>query len=229
MAIIKKYPAEVIEVNNNFDGIYTVTFKSLKGKFKFNPGQFLHLALEEYDPSKPWPESRCFSMQSSPEREFVKITYSVKGLFTSRMSKILSPGINLTLKMPYGNLFSQDHSKENSIFISGGTGITPFLSLFTDNKFTEYKDPVLYAGFRSENLNLFREELKKAKLINPSFKIVNLFEDISGIIDIEKIYTDIGNKSTYFISGPPIMIKSFKEYLVAQKLNEAQILFDDWG
>ena len=66
MAIVKKYLAEVVHIENKVEGTYTVEFKSLSGPFKYLSGQFLHLALDEYDPSSGWPESRCFSMQSSP-------------------------------------------------------------------------------------------------------------------------------------------------------------------
>ena len=70
MAIIKKYPAIVEDIRHLLPDIYTATFSSDK-RFKYKPGQFLHLALDEYDPSQAWPESRCFSMQSSPDDELV--------------------------------------------------------------------------------------------------------------------------------------------------------------
>ena len=82
----------------------------------------MHLALDEYDPSSGWPESRCYSMQTSPVNEFIKITFSVKGKFTTRMADELKQGKIIDLKLPYGDFFQQDHSKENVVFIAGGTG-----------------------------------------------------------------------------------------------------------
>ena len=228
MAIVKKYPAEVVSVINSIDGIYTVEFRSLDKPFKFDPGQFMHLALEAYDPTGQWPDSRCFSMQSSPADEFIKITFAVKGSFTKRMETYLQPNAEVTLKLPYGDLFTQPHSKSNNVFIAGGTGITPFLSLFTHTSFGLYDKPLLFAGFRNQQMNLYAKELSKAKEINPSLEWQAVYEDTDGRLNIEDILNQCGAESTFFISGPPIMIKSFKEFLLHTGVNQNNVLTDDW-
>lgn len=68
--LAKKYKSEVISILNPFKGIYTLEFRSFGSKYKYHPGQFLHIAIdEEYDGTGQWPESRCFSMQSNPDEE----------------------------------------------------------------------------------------------------------------------------------------------------------------
>ena len=130
--LAKKYKSIVVSILNPFSGIYTVEFASERGNYKYLPGQFLHIALDEdYDGSSQWPDSRCFSMQSNPIEETIKITYAVKGVFTHQMEQQLMVGSEVWLKLPYGDLFTQPHNKTNTVFIAGGTGITPFLSLFT--------------------------------------------------------------------------------------------------
>ena len=229
MAIVKKYLAEVIHIENQIEGIYTIELKSLNGPFKYYPGQFLHLALDKYDPSSVWPDSRCFSMQTSPCEENIRITYAVKGVFTNRMYKEIKPGTNVTLKLPYGEMFIQEHSKDNTVFIAGGTGITPFLSLFTYHAFAEYRSPILYAGFRNKEMNLYYSELGKAFEINPEFKINILYQEKDGILDIQKIYEKEKNNHSYFISGPPSMICNFKTYLIKQEIPEDKIKTDEWN
>lgn len=187
MSQVKKYKAEVISVVNQVDNIYTAEFKSNSGKFKYLPGQFLHLALDEYDPSFGWPESRCFSMQSSPVNELIKITFSVKGSFTARMAEELKNGKIVDLKLPYGDLFQQEHSKNNVVFIAGGTGITPFLSEFNDPSFAEYINPKLYLGFRKQTYNIYKNDLILAKEINPALSIKTKYQDTDGILDIDSI------------------------------------------
>lgn len=221
----KKYKSTVITVLNPFDGIYTVEFKANKGKFKYLPGQFLHLALDaEYDGAGQWPESRCFSMQSSPEEENIRITYAVKGNFTRLMEKYLQVGMEVWLKLPYGDLFQQNHSKDKTVFIAGGTGVTPFLSLFTHASFKEYKSPCVYLGFRSMEFNIYGDELKS--LPNGSLSV--FYQDTDGILDIDKIFKENGVTANYFISGPPTMIKSFKYYLFEKGVEKCNVLTDDW-
>ena len=228
MPNVKKYSAEVVSIENPIKEIFTVQLKSLGGFFKYTPGQFLHLALDEYDPSAGWPESRCFSMQSTTKDELIKITYTVRGRFTKKMASELRIGSVVALKLPYGDLFTQQHSKEYTVFIAGGTGITPFLSLFSDPCFAVYKCPSLFAGFRNKKFNLYHNELANAKLINPGLIINCIYQDEQGILDISKILNQSNCKSTFFISGPPEMIKNFKDYLIKQGIKENQIKADDW-
>ena len=53
-------------------------------------------------------------------------------------------------------------------------------------------------------------------------------QDEEGIIDIEQIHNENGATSNYFISGPPIMIKSFEQSLLANGVPPTGILADDW-
>lgn len=228
MAIVKKYQARVVKIQNTIEGVYTVDFESLGKPFKYDAGQFLHLAIDEFDPASQWPDSRCFSMQSSPEEKILRITYAAKGQFTYRMKQKLTVGSEVALKLPYGDLFSQEHNKTNTVFIAGGTGITPFLSLFTDTSFAMYENPVLYAGFRNETMNLYLNEIDLALTINKSLKVNYIYENIDGILNIERILKENKKNSYFFISGPPVMIKSFKQYLFHNGIPECNVLTDDW-
>ncbi len=225
--LAKKYLSEIVSIINPFEGIYTLEFKSLNGKFKYHPGQFLHVALDEdYDGTSQWPESRCFSMQSNPHEETIRITYSVKGAFTQQMEKTLKTGSEVWLKLPYGDLFTQPHDKTNTVFIAGGTGITPFLSLFTHESFNEYINPKIYLGFRTKEFNIYQTELDRS--CNSS-KFVKLFyEDKEGILDIQSIASENSTESNYFISGPPAMIKTFKQTLISKGVQAINVLTDDW-
>ena len=119
--LAKKYRSKVKSIINPFSGIYTLEFESLDRAYKYSPGQFLHLAIDsDYDGSSQWPDSRCFSMQSNPNEETIRITYSVKGDFTKQMEQNLKVGSEVWLKLPYGDLFTQPHNKINTVFIAGG-------------------------------------------------------------------------------------------------------------
>lgn len=223
----KKYRSTIVSISNPFTGIYTLEFKPLVGRYKYLPGQFLHIALDEdYDGSDQWPESRCFSMQSNPNEGIIKITYAVKGEFTRQMEQNLEVGSEVWLKLPYGDLFTQPHNKINTVFISGGTGITPFLSLFTHESFNEYINPHIYLGFRSKDYNIYQEELDRS--YNSSISVKTIYENIDGLIDIHSIFDENGINCDYFISGPPAMIKTFKQVLINREIPANRVLTDDW-
>lgn len=223
--IVKKYRSAITSVENPLKDIFTLEMQSLTGPFRYAPGQFLHIALDtEYDGAGQWPESRCFSMQSSPEEDNIRITYAVKGRFTKMMEQQLKAGSEVWLKLPYGDLFTRQHNKAGTVFIAGGTGITPFLSLFNHASFKEYADPHIYLGFRSEELNIYDRELKSVKPYVPEIS----YENIDGPLDIRGIFSENGNTRDYFISGPPAMIKSFKNQLVSMGVPPGQVHSDDW-
>lgn len=225
--LAKKYLSEVVSITNPFKGIYTVEFKSLERPYKYAPGQFLHVAIdEEYDGIGQWPESRCFSMQSDPAEDVIRITYAVKGNFTQEMEKSLKVGREVWLKLPFGELFTQLHNKTNTVFIAGGTGVTPFLSLFTNDSFREYLNPKIYLGYKNEDYYIYQNEFAAIK--NDNAQITIFFENKDGIIDIAKIQELNGNDSSYFISGPPAMIKIFKEKLIELGVPKENVLTDDW-
>lgn len=225
--LVKKYKSKIISIKSQIPGIFTLEIKSLNGIFKYFPGQFLHLALDtDYDGSGQWPESRCFSMQSNPDEETIEITYAVKGKFTKQMEQQLKIGIEVWLKLPYGDLFTQPHNKTNTVFIAGGTGITPFLSLFDYRSFNEYINPHIYLGFRSKEYNIYDGELNR--MCNSSQFVQFFYEDIDGKVDIQSILKETGVFRDYFISGPPAMIISFKNYLKAAGIQGNQIKTDDW-
>jgi propane monooxygenase reductase subunit len=227
MAIVKKYKAEILSIVKHLTDVYTLEFFPIESRFKFDPGQFLHISLDpEYDGSGQWPESRCFSMQTSPSAPTIKITYAVKGGFTRQMERTLRVGSQVWLKLPYGNLFTQKHSKTNTVFIAGGTGITPFLSLFAYELFNDYINPRIYLGFRSESYNIYLDEINH--LYNSSRFVKLFYQDIDGLLNIHNIFNENGSGVDYFISGPPLMIKSFKKSLVEKGIPVEHIITDDW-
>ncbi len=165
-------------------------------------------------------------MQSNPDEGNIRISYSVKGRFTMMMENQLRVGSEIWLKLPYGDLFMREHNKRNTVFIAGGTGITPFLSLFTHSSFHNYETPRIYLGFRSVELNIYQAEFKH--LCNESAFVKNVYENLAGRLNIQQIYSENGTVPDYFISGPPEMIKTFKNYLIEKGVPTSQIKTDDW-
>jgi NAD(P)H-flavin reductase len=103
MPVVQKLRCQIEKIVDYGDHVYTVELRPERPARKFLPGQFLHLALDEYDPSGFWPESRVFSIASSPgQRERLRISYSVRGRFTARMEKEMRQGRWVWVKLPYG-------------------------------------------------------------------------------------------------------------------------------
>jgi len=234
MATPVKIKATVQEVVKHNDSVVSYRLTPQGRVPKFHPGQFLHLALDEYHPDSQWPESRVFSIASSTSGRAVElaVTISVKGQFTNRIFNTLREGSPCWLKLPYGEfLFPSDRQL---ILIAGGVGITPYLSLLRKMLEEKTEQPVtLFYGVRSAEHYLFRDLLSRCESELPNFRKTVYCEDGSvpghaGILDIDAIHAAAPANSLFYLSGPPIMIQHFKSRLSDLGVEKVCIRVDDW-
>ena len=239
MSISVKIPATVEKVNKHTNKVCSYIFKPERRCPRFKPGHFLHLAIDTYDPSFQWPESRVFSIANSPtRRDKIKITFAIKGKFTKRMYNEIKEGDTIWLKLPYG-YFTFDENDKNIVLIAGGTGITPFLSFLEfaiDNKINSKIK--LYYGVQSKELFLFEELISECENSLPNFNKSIYLEKKNNINDkfrkgrlnINQIFNETDNKekTIFYLSGPVEMVNNFKAYLANSGIHESQIRIDKW-
>src|SRR5262245_43052696 len=131
MPAAQKLNCVVEQIVSHGEHVYTVMLRPDVRVPRFRAGQFLHLALDPYAPTEFWPDSRVFSIASSPtHRDALRITYSVQGTYSRRMEQELATGRRVWVKMPYGD-FVIDRAREAVLF-AGGTGITAFTAFLED-------------------------------------------------------------------------------------------------
>jgi ferredoxin-NADP reductase len=149
-------------------------------------------------------------------------------VFTRRMAEELVLDREIWLKMPYGDLLDVDGASVPCVFVAGGTGVTPFLSLFLDESFGRFADVSLYLGVRNPSYHVFSAELAQAQRTNPAFAVEVFHEDSQGRIPLDQVLGKHGKAALYFLSGPPVMIRTFRDRLLAAGVSGEQIRTDDW-
>lgn len=156
MSMPRKLCCTVSSITDHGGHVYTVDLASTVPVPFFRPGQFLHLTVDDFDPSGFWPESRVFSIASSPvERDRIRICYSVKGRYTQKIERTLAVGREVWIKLPYGEFVIQ--SDGGVVLFAGGTGISAFAA-FVEMLTPRLAQPVtLVYGARSPELLLFSE------------------------------------------------------------------------
>lgn len=171
MANPRKIRCLVESITDHGGHVYTVDLAPASPVPPFKPGQFLHLTVEDYDPASFWPESRVFSIASSPhERNRLRICYSVKGRYTGKMEQVLAPAREVWVKLPYGDFVIDEAS--DAVLIAGGTGIsafTAFLEALTPE--TKQKVTLIY-GARNPELFLFQEMILSQNDRVPGFNVI---------------------------------------------------------
>lgn len=241
-----KIQATVSKIVAHDKSVFTVFFKTKKRVPRFKSGQFLHLALDNFNPSDGfWPESRVFSIASNPRPNELAIVYSVKGKYTTRMSEELRVDREVWLKLPYGDFIISKNTEleQDVVLIAGGTGISPYLSFLEDelNKPSGRKISLIY-GLRKKEHFLFKSLIDECikrlpdfyiRLFLESYNNDNGFQKIdirNDIINISQII-DVGSQlvdPVYFLSGPPLMIEKFKKGLSDRDVDVNKIRIDEW-
>ena len=171
MSTPRKLRCSVQSLTDHGGRVYTVDLAPASPVPPFKPGQFLHLTVDDYDPSGFWPESRVFSIASSPrDRRRLRICYSVKGRYTTKMEQALAPGREVWVKLPYGDFVIDGAS--DAVLIAGGTGISAFTA-FLEALTPESRQKVtLIYGARNQELFLFQEMILSQLARVPGFKVM---------------------------------------------------------
>ncbi|OQB98440.1 MAG: Flavohemoprotein [Spirochaetes bacterium ADurb.Bin110] len=252
MANPVKLKATVTHVQPFGKSTYQVQFEPHGVIPKFKAGQFLHLAIDEYDPMGGfWPESRVFSIASALGSQKIEILYSVKGNYTARMQQELYVGREVWLKLPYGSFIIDNliHDDQDVVLVAGGTGISPFLpylqlkvaSIDSSDSFT-FNRVLLYYGVRENNLLVALDTIKewsgmpfsRARIFiedeDPIHENTCNLSFEKGRLDIGQIFEDsrILTNPVFFLSGPPAMIFSFKDKLLSYGVPPDNIAIDEW-
>jgi ferredoxin-NADP reductase len=236
MAVVQKVRCAVEKVVAHGEQVFTVTLRPERPVPRFRPGQFLHLALDAYDPSGFWPESRVFSIATPPvQRDRVEITYAVKGRFTGRMARELAAGREVWIKLPYGEFVIED--TRDVVLFAGGTGITAFTA-FLAGLSADFRHPVILAyGARRRELLIYREWLTRQAPSASQLRVLYFIEEETvgpderpGRLSAAALWPLIPDpaQSLFYLSGPPAMLKTLTTELQGLGIAPAAIRIDAW-
>ena len=238
MAVTQKLACRVERIVPHGGRAYTVALRPERPAPVFRPGQFLHLALDPYDATSFWPESRVFSIASSPmERNRLCITYSAVGRFTTRMEAELAIGGNVWVKMPYGDFVVTQTS--DVVLFAGGTGVTAFTAFLEGLAPASSQSIHLAYGARTRDLLIYRDLVERSAHRLPLLDVSYFVEDgkgqaggreTIGRVSVAAVWPKIGRPTAaeHYISGPPAMLRSVAQDLRGRGVSAKAIHIDAW-
>ena len=204
----------------------------------FVPGMFA--MLEYRDGVTGEKISRAFSIANPPPSNNLEFLISmIHGRFTSKLD---NAKVNDTyyISAPYGQFKFDLENTSKLLFLAGGTGIAPFMSMIRQIEKTNKKADciVLYSVkfpdeiIEHEELDRFEKELGIKTIVTVTrAKDGEMWDGEKGHVDANMIMRhvpDVKERISY-ICGPPAFVKALKTALVSLSVDEKEIKAEMWG
>jgi ferredoxin-NADP reductase len=178
--------------------------------------------------------THTFSIASSPfDKELVVATRMRNTVFKQTISS-LPIGSRARIEGPMGSFTLHNNTARPAVFLAGGIGIAPFLSMLSYATEEKLRHPIVlfYANRYLEDA-AFIDALWKLERANPRFRFVPTLTRVAnnkgwkgktGRISSEMLVTHVGilRGPIYYIAGPPTMVAAAR-----RTLNEAGVDEDD--
>jgi propane monooxygenase reductase subunit len=211
---IQERTAEVVAITPvTHDLRHLVLRLAEPGELKFFPGQYVDIAVPGAE------ASRSFSMANTTSRETGHLEFVIRvypgGLFSEHLDQRLQVGDRLDLTGPFGVFTLRDNPDARLVFLGGGAGMAPILSLLRSMAERGIDRPTTYYyGARTQRDLCFTDELRGLEQTLPRFRFVPaLSEDEwdgeTGLITdvVRRNEPDLTGADAY-VCGPPPMVEA---------------------
>jgi predicted ferric reductase len=204
----KKLKYEVTKITDKKFGITEISMQPVSKSFKYLAGQFAFFKF----PSISKKEQHPFTISSHPFADQLKITVKGLGDYTNDFNNKIMVGDPVLIEGPYGHFSSSYIKEKDQVWIAGGIGITPFLSLAKDM----YTNKVhLFWCVHHPEEAIYRDELSEIATDNPNFTFTIWPSKEMGHLTADELDLDNYDKG-FLICGP----KNLKKKLFRQLKNK---------
>jgi predicted ferric reductase len=216
-----RHPYIIEDIAKERGKSWTLTLRPEGHKgINFHPGQFAWLTIGKSPFSI---REHPFSFSSSAmDTGKIQMTVKELGDFTSRIGEI-PHGTRAYIEGPYGNFTIDRHPEPGYVFIVGGVGITPIMSMLRTLADRHDRRPLLLIyGSKTWEDTTFREEIDEIKnrlnlqVVYVIGKPSAEWNGETGMVTadiIARYLSDDRMEREYFICGPEPMQRAVKEAL----------------
>ncbi len=209
----ENYEYEIKNINIYGGNVFRIEMAPKGRTMKYAPGQFIFINFEN---KKVGGEIHPFSISSAVDASGLEIVVKSLGDYTAELGN-LKAGDIAYIEGPFGKFSYKEAENKKQIWIAGGIGITPFLSMARSLKPAECYNIHLYYCTKNREEAVFLDELQAIASKNEKFEVVNWCSNENGRISAQNISELSGGllDKDIFICGPV----PFMESLNSQFLN----------
>lgn len=250
--LVRRHSYEVVKINPLDPHVVELTMSPASGRpLKFTPGQFVYVTFysdlfnAQFHPFSIIPEGSSalvsvrpgdirnqfhpFSITSGTGERDLRISVKAVGDYTTAMRR-LDEGAGARVEGPYGTFSFLNLANRRQVWIAGGIGITPFLSMARSLPQSGYEID-LFFGAKSLESSYFLDELLEISDRNPSLRVIPFPEDKLGHLSAD--YIDGTTKDLLakdiLLCGPPVMIEVLRGQFLERGIEARRIHFERFG
>jgi ferredoxin-NADP reductase len=149
----------------------TMAFRfELPAGFEFKPGQSLDLTLVNPPETDAESNTRAFSIASAPFDSDLMIATRMRDTAFKRVLRKAPVGVEFKIEGPSGSFVLHRNTEKPAVFLAGGIGITPFLSIISQAAHDKapHQMYLFYSNRRPEDA-AFLDVLTQTAEQNPNF------------------------------------------------------------
>ncbi|MBA3376062.1 MAG: ferredoxin reductase family protein [Actinobacteria bacterium] len=247
--LVRRRRYRVVTVNRLDEFVTEIVMEPTGKPLAFSPGQFVFvnfrsLALrEQFHPLELSLRRRTFSIRageianqfhpfsitSAPNESTLRITVKAVGDYT-RALRTLESGAEAIVEGPYGSFSHRNVANDRQIWMAGGIGVTPFLSMARSLD-GRARSIDFYYCVEYEPEAHFLDELREVARSNDDFRIILVARDTDGFLTAERVAREHEDllSADVLICGPPAMIDNLRSQLRTLGVSDQRIHAEEFG
>jgi predicted ferric reductase/mono/diheme cytochrome c family protein len=248
--LVRRRYYRVLAVNRLDESVTEIVMDPVGEPLDFDPGQFVFVsfrspALSErfrpidlslrrqvfsIRPGEATNQFHPFSITSAPDERTLRITVKAVGDYT-RALRSLEDGAEAVVEGPYGSFSHHGLPGREQLWLAGGIGVTPFLSMARSLRYANEPAVDFYYCVEHAEEAHFLAELREIAARREDFRVSLVPRDRVGFLTAERLARETGNlaEREILICGPPAMIDSLRSQLTAQGVPRERIHAEEFG
>ncbi|HEX6432037.1 MAG TPA: NO-inducible flavohemoprotein, partial [Niastella sp.] len=211
------------------------------------PGQFISLRI--FLPQLNLKQARQYSISSAPTDDYYRISVKKEkgadldtdGMISNYLHDFVHENDHVDLTAPAGNFTLASNIDAPVMFISGGVGLTPLMSMLHSLIEQDHAYPITWLhGCRNQSVHAFKDQLLQIVETDPRVTQHVFYNQVTeqdrkagileGYVDIKLVpKLNLQPDGHYFICGPSVFIQKQYQDLVAAGVNKQRIYFEEFG
>jgi stearoyl-CoA 9-desaturase NADPH oxidoreductase len=227
MLTVRDMRAEVTDVHRSTADTVTLTLRPTRQWRGFRAGQFVQITVEIDGVSR----TRCYSPASSEHRNDGRFEVTIKahpdGLVSQYLYANAAPGLVVGLAPADGTFRLPEPRPEKVLLVSGGSGITPVLSMLRTLCDEGYAGAVSFLHYGHTEADVaYRDELRELAASHPNVNLALACtqQATEGGVQGHFAPDHLASVAPWhadaetFVCGPPALMESVRAYYEANGL-----------